>query len=102
MRDARGQLALIDEDVDGGFNVLDTRNGEPIAWRFYVGDAATVAARLNASYPAVAPARDTLVFEVAMERIAGKAAPSLAQLDWRGMIPDGIDDRPALWKPRVV
>jgi hypothetical protein len=70
----RSALALIDEDVDGGFNVLDTRDGQAIAWRFYLTDAAAIAAMLNASYPVgvVPPARDTLIYEVVEAGIAGE------------------------------
>lgn len=96
-----GPLALVDLDPEDGFNVLDARDGQPIAWRFQLGEAAAVASRLNASYPpgAPAPAHDSLVFEAAMERIAGEPVLPLSRVDWRGMIPDAIDDRPALWKP---
>lgn len=51
---------------NGGYNVVDSRDGRSVAWRYRIADAAAVAASLNASYPplSIPPAFDTLVFEV--------------------------------------
>jgi hypothetical protein len=69
-----GPLALIVADAEVGYNVCDRRDGLPIAWRYHLSDSAAIAALLNASYPAgsVAPARDTLIHEVACSRIVGE------------------------------
>lgn len=66
-------LALIDPDAEGGYNVRDTRSGRHLAWRNTIREAAAVQAWLNATYPrAPWPAYDTLVWEIAMERITGR------------------------------
>ena len=96
-----GPVALVVADPDGGFHVVDARDGLGFAWRGHLGDAAAVASHVNASYPpgAPAPARDSLAHEVAMWRIGGELPPPLGEIDTRGMIPAGVDDGPARWKP---
>lgn len=100
-----GPLALVVADPDGGFDVVDARDGLGIAWRGHLGDAAAIAAFVNASYPlgTPAPARDSLAHEAAMHRIGGGPEPSLEAMVASGalvgMVPAGVDDRPALWKP---
>jgi hypothetical protein len=63
-------LALVVEDLQGGYDVCDSRNGEALTWCATLGVAAGVAATLNATYPrgSMAPARDTLMHEIAMWR----------------------------------
>src|SRR5262245_49990287 len=97
-------LALITDDPEGGFYVLDSREGWPIAWRSCPESAAEVAAHLNACYPVgiPAPALDSLVHEVRMTRIGGEPEKPLHLLErrvLRCMIPDGVSDRDELWKP---
>lgn len=71
-----GPLALIAEDVDGGFNVVDARDGEAVAWRGELPSAADVATFLNSTYPpgAVAPSHDSLVHELICWRVGGDEA----------------------------
>lgn len=101
----RGLWFVVAEDPgNGGFNVRDTRDGRVLAWRYALGDVAAIAAALNGRYPAgsVPPAHDSLVFEIALERIEGEAVKPLSRCsagELQTMIPDGVDDRPALWKP---
>jgi len=45
------------------------------------------------------PGAVTLAIEVAMWRIGGELPPPLGEIDTRGMIPAGVDDGPARWKP---
>lgn len=96
-----GPLALVVADPDGGFAVVDARDGLAFAWRGHLGDAAAITSYVNAAYPSgtPAPARDSLAHEVAMWRIGGEPEPPLCKVDTRGMIPAGVDDGPALWKP---
>ena len=96
-----GPLALVVADPDGGFDVVDARDGLGFAWRGHLGDASAITAYVNATYPpgVPAPSRDSLAHEVAMWRIGGEVPQRLVDVDTRGMIPAGIDDRPALWKP---
>jgi hypothetical protein len=63
-------LALVVEDLQGGYDVCDSRDGEALTWRATLADAAGVAATLNATYPrgSMAPARDTLMHEIAVWR----------------------------------
>jgi len=103
-KETTGLLALLAEDPEGGFNVVDARDGEALAWRGEVGSAAEVAEFLNTTYPAgaVAPAHDSLVHEICMFRIGGEPERPISTFtpaELSRMIPDGIDDRPALWKP---
>lgn len=99
-------LALIDTDPEGGYNVIDTRDGMELAWKSELPDAAAVAASVNAQYPsgAPAPAYDTLVHEIRMERIGGEPVPTLHALEprvLRMMIPDDLGgpfDK-GLWRP---
>lgn len=100
-----GPLALLVADPDGGYDVVDTRDGQPLAWGGEVSSANAIAASLNAHYPAgtPAPAHDSLVHEICMERIGGAVAP----LDrWAaepgnvlGHVPAAVVAGPALWKP---
>jgi hypothetical protein len=96
-----GALALIVVDPEGGFDVVDARDGLGFAWEGRLGDAGAIAAYVNATYPpgTPAPARDSLAHEVRMWRIGGEWPGPLFDVDLAGMIPAGIDDRPALWKP---
>jgi len=98
---------LIVDDTEGGFNVCDTRDGQPVAWRSEIGDAAAIASHLNACYPvgAPAPAYDSLVHEVRMERIGEEPVAPLGQLEageLSRMVPESIDGPldPGLWRPR--
>jgi len=72
-----GVLALIATDPDGGYNVLDTRDGQPVAWRGTLAEANEVSSFLNASYPSptIWPAHDTLAHEVLCWRVGGSEAP---------------------------
>lgn len=94
-------LALVVADPESGFDVVDARDGLSFAWRGHLGEAGAVAAFVNATYPpgVPAPARDSLAHEVAMCRIGGGPEPPLSEVDTRGMIPAGVSDGPALWKP---
>lgn len=102
----RGPYFLLSNDPEGGFNVLDTRDGTALAWRGAVGDAAALAAHLNSVYPpgAPAPAWDSLVHEIRMDRIGGEPVEALHQLDPEDlgrMIPQAIGGAtdPGLWRP---
>jgi hypothetical protein len=68
--EGQAPLALVVEDLQGGYDVCDSRDGEALTWRATLGDAAGVAATLNATYPrgSMAPAHDTLMHEIAMWR----------------------------------
>jgi len=96
---------LIAEDSEGGFNVCDTRDGQAIAWRSALGDAAGICSHLNACYPPglVPPAHDSLVHEVAMERIAGEPVEPLHLVEageLEQMIPVAIGGScEELWRP---
>lgn len=72
-------VALTVPDCEGGFNVIDSRDGEPIAWEASFGLASEIALYINSSYPrsALPPARDSLVFEVLIYRIWGEPVLSL-------------------------
>lgn len=74
-------LALIVEDEKGGFNVVDSRDGEAITWRSSIDSANEVAIYLNSTYPkAPYPAWESLVHEVIGYRISGEPALSLHSL----------------------
>lgn len=104
----RGPLALIVEDPDGGFNVIDTRDGRALAWRSELASVNAIASRINAEYPpgAPAPAWDSLLHELIIADRHG-AEPSLEAVFSAGalrcMIPDSIGGPldNGLWKPRV-
>lgn len=65
------------EEVNGtgGFDVVDSRSGEALAWRGYGSSAYGLAEHLNRAYPpdSIWPAFDTLVHEVIGLRITGVA-----------------------------
>ena len=93
-------------DAEGGHNVIDMREGFSVAWRGSLEEAAAVAAHLNACYPAgtPAPAWDSLVHEVVMERIGGEPVTPLHLLDageLGRMVPNAIGGPldPGLWRP---
>jgi hypothetical protein len=103
-KETTGLLALLAADPEGGWNVIDARDGEALAWRGEVSSADEVARFLNATYPpdCFAPAHDSLVHEICMFRIGGepeRPISSFTPAELSRMVPDGIDDRPALWKP---
>jgi hypothetical protein len=66
-RSAVEPLCLIVEDLDGSFGVCDSRDGELLARRPRLRDAAAAASLLNGRYPVglVPPAPDTLAYELA-------------------------------------
>ena len=73
------RLAAVREplDYDKGLDVIDTRTGEPLAWRGGDGGASALesVAKLNETYADrnLAPAHDTLVHEITGWRIQGLA-----------------------------
>lgn len=102
-----GTLALVVADPDGGFDVVDARDGLGFAWRGHLGDAAAIASYMNTTYPpgVPAPAWDSLVHEVRMMRIGGEREAPLDQVDpgtLSRMIPESIGGPldPGLWRPR--
>jgi hypothetical protein len=74
-------LALIAEDPEGGYNVIDSRDGEALAWRGGLTSAHEVAEFLNGAFPpsALWPAHDTLVHEICMFRVGGEPVEPLDQ-----------------------
>lgn len=76
-------LATVREplDYDKGYDVIDTRTGETLAWRGSriqeeaFASCMDIAAKLNETYPVrhLAPAHDTLVHEIVGWRIQGVA-----------------------------
>lgn len=70
-----GPLALIVDDTEGGYNVVDTRSGDPLAWRSELQSAAAVASFVNSTYPlgSTPPAHDTIVHEIVGYRITDEA-----------------------------
>ena len=67
-------IATIRSDPKGGYEVVDSRSGEPVAWRGSATSAGELTDYLNAQYPqAPYPAWDTLLHEVIGARIAGIA-----------------------------
>lgn len=71
------ELAKIREplDYDKGFDVIDSRTGETLAWRGEYERSGEIADHLNTLYPADVPwpAHDTLVHEIVGLRISGVA-----------------------------
>jgi hypothetical protein len=76
-------LALVAEDPDGGYRVIDSRSGWDLAWRGELSSANEVAVYLNSTYPvaAQAPAHDSLVHEIVCWRIGGDVLPLEAVID---------------------
>ena len=74
-----GALALVREDPDGGYCVVDSRDGELISWRRDLPAADELALYINSTYPGdlVAPARDTLRFEAMVYWMVGEPVLSL-------------------------
>lgn len=101
-----GLLALVAPDPEGGFSVVDTRDGEALAWRGELLSANDVATYLNSTYPSgsPAPAWDSLVHEIRMYRTGGEPECPLWKLEprrLRVMVPDalgGLFDND-LWRP---
>lgn len=59
-------------DPEGGYDVIDQRTGEALAWRGYLSSAAGVAEFLTREYPGLFPAPDTLIHEIICARIGGE------------------------------
>lgn len=116
-------LCLTTTDPEGGFNVVDTRDGEPVAWRGELASAVRIAAFLNNTYPLPPfPEHDSLVWELwawdrheqdaplalelQCERCEGEPGEETVCPDCDGqgtrtdgMIPDSIGGRNELWRP---
>lgn len=72
MEDTISEALEIRPDPEGGYEVVDVRDGEAIAWRGYLSSAAECAEYLTRTYCGVWPAHDTLVHDIVCARIGGE------------------------------
>jgi len=70
-------LAMLAPDSEGGFNVIDSRDGQSLAWRSELTSAHELLGYLNRNYPCGTawPAYDSLVHEIVCFRVGGEVLP---------------------------
>jgi hypothetical protein len=60
-------------DYESGYDVIDARTDQTLAWRHNAGTAAEIVDYLTETYGEILPAPDTLVHEIIGLRITGVA-----------------------------